>query len=295
MTGTLEAVVAAAEVSPHLADVRVTTRRWLARFDDLGVSAASIERWNFSYFASALFARSSCETIGLAAEYTHWLAVVDDLVEHDHDAGLAWCARFFEPSTRHRLVDAWLDLERRLAAGDAAVAARARANVVELFASYRWERDLVQARRPPSFEDYYRWRPINGGVRVFQQLLEQEAGGPFSPAARAALDAFDRSIANLTCWAHDLLSGARDEHDGHPINLLRVVGGPDAAAEARRRFEEEWARSEDLARRALAEVPAAERDRVRAYVERAPGFVGGSGAWIGHTLRYEGARERTAR
>lgn len=277
---------------PGLAACVPQAEAWAQRFQDLdgGAPPAKVRAWRFAALAAGMFPDADAATIALAADFTNWIAVVDDRVEK-------WPAQIPGLRALHRarghtgLAGAWSDIAARLTAGaPQAFAARVDAHLAALFDAYAWEARFRERGEVPPFEEFRVHRPVSGGLPLYLLMLERACGG--APAASPARDEVDRKIGNLACWANDLLSHQWDRSSDNPINLVRVFEarvGPERALEAAAHaFAEEWHGWQAL-RRSTPELAASP------YVAAQPALVTGVLAWMESTERYRAASSRADR
>ena len=229
------------------------------------------------------------ETVVGAACFTHWIAVVDDIVEEAperigelRDAHVSGDAR--AGTTSAALVVAWNDVRRKLIAGaGAAFERRVDAALGRLFDAYEWEAGVRRAGALPELAELLVYRYASGGLPLYLLMLERGAGGPFSSATVEAawFVELNRLAGNLTCFANDVLSSQWDRDIDNPINLTRVLRGNDRALPY---FLEQFGEL----RRLIAEArPRVESEpRLGAYLDALPMLVTGVVAWMQETRRY---------
>jgi hypothetical protein len=237
--------------------------------------------------------------MSLAACFTHWIAIVDDIVE-------AAPARMSELRRAHEsrgggewgpVVEAWWDVEARLTSGaGAAFRVRVHDALAALFDAYGWEAKVKAERRLPTLDELVQHRHASGGLPLYLLMLERGVGGPLDPsvASTAWFSNLGQLAGNLACFANDLLSFDWDRDGDNPINLTRVLSGAEEpkyeAAEGY--FLAEWRRMLELAaaarERVLPESP------VSRYLAALPAVVTGVFAWMEETGRYAASEETRA-
>ena len=274
---------------PQRAEVTDHAATWVRRHGNFGGLAADgkVAKWKFADMVSAMYPTAPVEHAILAANFTNWVAAVDDVFE-DEPARIgavreAVLAGGPADETVRAFAGAWSDLETALTSGaPPAFALRVRAALDQFFDGQAWEARHRAAHTLPSLTDYVTHRHANGGLPVYLRILERSVGA--TGALGAWQLALDELAGNLTCFAHDLLSAAWDDDSDNPINLVRVMSGErgllDHAA-ASRYFVDEWQRLQTLCADTRGHSPAAD-----AYIGSLSAFVTGVFAWMDETERY---------
>jgi hypothetical protein len=270
---------------------------WLERHSGLGGRVSERKRiaWKFASLCSDMFPDSELELTALAACFTHWIAVVDDVVESEPKT-TAELRRVHETRNGGEewgpVVEAWCDIESRLTAGtDESFSERVSAARGRLFDAYAWEARVRAERRLPTLEELVTYRHASGGLPLYLLILERSVGGPL-PAHIVTASWFgelSELSGNLTCFANDLLSFEWDRSANNPMNLTRVLsGGAEPNYEAVERYYlEQWRRMLALSAAARERVP---RDSSASrYVDALPALVAGVFTWMDETGRYASA------
>jgi hypothetical protein len=285
--GALELMGAPVAVHPELEQVRAAATHWVRAHRFFGglTTDAAISRWDFGLFGSAMFPAAPRETAELAANFTNWIAVVDDLVEKDpvHIASLSRSTSAGDKdgdtvNPADVLREQGQHLLRSIAGADRPAMKRLTDETREnLFAAYAWEAEHRRARTVPTLEEYARWRPLSGGA-LFYLLMARSATRAHLHKARFTAE--EEQTARLMCFANDLLSAPWDAKNQNPINLVAVLAATqgDALAAGWSLFLQEWrelttSQSTDH----LSDEPA--------HTLRS--MVAGVLTWMGKTLRYE--------
>jgi hypothetical protein len=281
---------------PQRAEVVERARTWVSQQGGFGGLASDerVARWKFADMASAMYPDAPREVAILAANFTNWVAAVDDVLEASparlEEVRAAVASGESDDQTLRSFSRAWRELEVEMTADrPASFAPRVRAALDQFFDGQAWEARRRAAGTLPSLADYVAHRHENGGLPVYLRLLERSVGaadplGSWQPA-------LDELAGNLTCFAHDLLSAAWDDDSDNPINLVRVVSGANVPPQhdaAWRYFFDEWQRLQTLCASARGHSPAAD-----AYLDGLSPFVSGVFVWMDETERY--APEATTR
>jgi hypothetical protein len=261
------------------------TSQWVASHQALGgpASPRQVHRWRFGDLAAAMFPDAALSDVVLAADLTHWIAVVDDTVEKDPSTTELLRTQHHTQHTSH-LVAAWLNLKQRLNAGQSVqFAERLEQQFERLFDAYRWEARFRELGTVPKMNEFSAWRWLSGGLPLYFLILERATGD--APLHGLTREACDQRIGNLACWANDLLSYEFDTETSNPVNLVRVVemqmqvGRVEAMKAAVEAFEATWRDWQAL----TAADEALKRSR---YVAWQPAFIAGTLMWMGRTQRY---------
>jgi hypothetical protein len=290
----LEKLGVAAVRHPRAVECDNVVNAWLEQHGGIGgrVSERKRAAWKFASLACSMFPQGNLEPTALAACFTHWIAVVDDVVEAEpartpelrrvhetRDGGDAWGP----------VVDAWCDIEARLTAGsDESFRERVRVASARLFDAYAWEARIRSERRLPTLEELVTYRHASGGLPLYLLILERSVGGPL-PARFVTAGWFEELselAGNLTCFANDLLSFEWDRDGDNPMNLTRVLsGGAEPNYEVvERYFLEQWRRMLALSAAARERVPS--DSSARRYIDALPALVAGVFTWMDETGRY---------
>lgn len=279
---------------PRGEECAAVVKGWVTEHSGLGgrVSERKLAAWQFAALCSLMYPRCGIESAVLAACFTHWIAVVDDVVEALPD-------RTAEIRLAHEtgrgggewgpVVEAWRDVEGRLVSGTGdAFRTRVNAAFGKLFDAYAWEADVRRAGRLPTLEELVTYRHASGGLPLYLLILERGVGGPLASSVVETgwFSELGQLVGNLTCFANDLLSFDWDRNENNPVNLTRVLseGAEPDYERVEGYFVREWRRMGTLIDAARARVSA--ESTPAAYLDALPSIVTGVFTWMDETRRY---------
>jgi hypothetical protein len=287
----LEALGAGARQHGHQAECERLVHAWLAAQNGIGglISSEKASAWRFEALAGAMYPELALEDVVCAACLTHWIAVVDDIVEDFPERigelrNAHVSADDRAETTSAPLVRAWCDVRARLAqSAGATFERRIDTGLGQLFDAYAWEAEVRRSGALPALDELLMYRHASGGLPLYLLVLERGVGGPFAQQVSLAtwFLELNRLVGNLACFANDVLSAQWDHDIDNPINLTRVLGGNERALPY---FLEQF-----TALRALiiaARVHAASEPALGAYLDALPALVSGVVAWMQETRRY---------
>ena len=294
----LERIGMPARMNPAAEECRRLSAAWMAARNGFGGAAvpSKVSAWNFADLGSAMYPDAVVQIPVWVANWTNWIAVVDDMVESDPEQ-IARMRRFLldERDGVDRsllgLIEGWDQLSRELTQGaPPEFRDRTRRALGELFDAYSWEVPYRSEGRLPPLAEFFEKRPATAGMPMYFLVLERSVGGSIEEEALSApwLAELNQLVGNLACWANDLLTFRWDRDLGNPINLIRVTTGQrdlPAYEESLACFYDTWERM--LAAR--AEVLRKAPPLAQAYVERLPEVASGVLVWMDRTRRYSGS------
>jgi 5-epi-alpha-selinene synthase len=227
-----------AHVHPLAEATNASTQRWLKETGLAGGEGAGRHlSANYGALAGRAYPWASAEGLAIAADWTAWLFVRDDVCDAsgfgaDPDAGTELNHRLLatllagEDLTGSSLSRALLDLRgRMLRLGGELWLARFCASVRDYFEACTWEAENRRSSVLPGLIDYKCMRRHAGAVQTCVELIEitDDIHLPLHVRHAPAVVRLGEIANDAICWSNDIFSAEKELAEGDVHNLVIIL------------------------------------------------------------------------